>query len=995
MAVAAIPAADAAAIPAVAAGAIPAADAGAIPEETPAADAGAIPAATPAADAGAIPAVVAQLHPPGPDRSMTTPTGAPRRSSAGPGRTRLTVVAGDLTFSNTPVIVGHLRGDALLGHEMRLDEALDGALKLRYALGTYPEAVGSAAVVRRGAGVGSRVGVVIGLGDIAEFTASAIRSAVFAGLVELALAQGPEAAGDGVSIVRIGGHASGMGLAEGLAATLQAVVDARERLRERGLPGFPLVQIIDHQEDEAHAIWHVLRRLARPAGFDLQPEVDYQPGVGRRIVATGDAEGWRAIQIEAARLDGGGPGLRFTVTGGAASAESYVTSIDPNFLRSFINSAVRGAAPDGAGVSPARALYEMIWPDALKQDRSQDRDLRLILDETAAALPLELLDDRQAGSEATGARLAPPALRHGLLRQLVRQDIASRRPVSLDRPTALVIGDPRGGPPAADFSPLPGARQEAKEIADALGKAGYAVTALIGDEVTPAQVVAHVLRGGWTILHAAGHGVYEYAFRSDREAAAAAKTDPGDLPRYTGMVLGDRIVLSPATLQSLPNPPALAFINCCDLGEIDPADEAELRDERRPQFAAGFAAELIALGAQAVIASGWVLQDFPSLAFAKTFYKALLQDGLGYGDSVKAARQAAYASDPAGVTWGAYQCYGEPDWQPSFARGGRRRRRADPIFASPNEAVASLASLTSLANVGAGRAGRRKRLRDELATIEKVVRRSGWLARPPVTEALGWAFAAIDETDRAIDLFEQTLSLPAQTGDPGPSLHLVQALANLRIDQAVGLEPDEARSRIVDGRRMLEQLCEVAGDSAERCSLIGSAYKREAEVTAGEARDTALGLMAESYRRAWDISHQNTEANPYYPGQMVVTARTLARLRTGQPITPEDEGDLSQFLADVDAAVGDTDDYARHAARAAHRLLRHLAEGQTTDEAKTEVQGLYATAHERSGTDQQFERTLKNMDFVAAMLEEADPAKASADWVRAIREALTPGPPAK
>jgi CHAT domain-containing protein len=769
---------------------------------------------------------------------------------------------------------------------------------------------------------------------------------------------------------------------------LEAVTDAQDRLRNRGLTRFETIQIIDQREDEAHTIWHALRRLAHPANFELQPEVEYRAGASRRIAAVEDPESWRAVQIESTSLAGGGSALRFTVAGDVARAESYVTASDPNFLKAFIDSATRGGIADSVPVSPSRALYEMIWPDGLKQSRHEDRNLRLILDEAAAALPLELLDDRRFASEGPGWNIKPPAVRHGLLRQLVRQDFARRQPSGAAKPAALVIGDPRGGPVAVEFHPLPGAREEARAVADRLSKAGYEVTALIGDEVTPAQVVEHVLRGGWTILHVASHGAYYWAFKSDRDEAAAAKTDPKAIPRYTGIVLGDRMVLSPATLQSLPDPPALAFINCCDLGTIDVADEDEVRQERRPQFAASFAAELIALGAQAVIAAGWEVKDNPALAFATTFYDGLLGAGLGFGDATRAAREAAYDSEPGGVTWGAYQCYGEPDWRPRLARGVGRRRPARLDLASPAEAVAALESLISLANLGAGRDARRKRIRDQLGAVQLAMRRKGWLARPQAVEALGHAFAALDETDLAIGMFEQALALPAQPNDSGPALRAVETLANLRIKQAVGLAPAAALSQIAAARRTLERLCEAVGESGERLSLIGGAFKREAELSAGPARDKALAVMGETYRRAWDLSHRLGDDNPYYPGQVVVTANALVRLRAGAAHTDQDEQDLAGFLADLDAAGDRSDDYDHHAARAAHRLLDHLGRGALSDATRSEVCGVYAAVRARCGTDQQFHRTLRNMDFIAEMLGEMAASKPAADWVRAIRAGL-------
>lgn len=68
------------------------------------------------------------------------------------------------------------------------------------------------------------------------------------------------------------------------------------------------------------------------------------------------------------------------------------------------------------------------------------------------------------------------------------------------------------------------------------------------------------------------------------------------------------------------------------------------------------------MGVSALIAAGWAIDDQAARCFAKSFY-GLVLDGTRFGDAVLAARQVTYRDHSSSTTWGAYQCYGEPDWR--------------------------------------------------------------------------------------------------------------------------------------------------------------------------------------------------------------------------------------------------------------------------------------------------------------------------------------------
>jgi CHAT domain-containing protein len=909
---------------------------------------------------------------------------------APPPVTRLTVVNGDLSFARYPVVVGHFLGDSIAGAEAQLDSALLGALTRRYALGIYPGALGSAMVVEP-ADPSATGAVVVGIGDIGSFSPGVIRSALIDGLLELALSPCWAAADHGVSLVMLGSRAGSVSSSDSLAAMLAAVGEVQRRLRGQGLKPLGEVQFLALYEDDAHRIWHPLNRFVHSPhygeSFTLGTEIVYASGAQRRLMRMEDPDLWRAIQIVSADVGGGELGFRFTAVGEQARADGYLVGTSRTFVKQFMKMAQQRKLE----AAPTRALFQLIWPAELKQASQEDRNLRLILDEHAAALPFELMDDRPApasGEADSGAH--PPAVRRGMLRQLIQTRFARLQASPRGGDRALVIGDPRGGAPAADFAPLPGAREEAAAVADLLEEQGFEVVRLIGDEVTPDAVVEHVLQGGWTILHVSAHGIYDYAFRSDRADAKAAGWDGESAhytgPRHTGIVLADRLTLAPSILQSMPDPPVLAFINCCELASIDPDDEMALRSAARPEFAASFAGELIALGARAVIAAGWEVSDQGALVFARSIYRELLANNQGFGDAVRIARGDVYDKDPDDATWGAYQCYGEPDWRLRVDAEAPARTWREPGFASPAEAVAAIEGIRNWAEVGVGRQDRRAGLVARLTAIHKYLLGRHWMGRGGVAEQLGHAYHALGESERALALFEEALKR-----DEAVSLRLVEMLANLRIRETAcgqtGAEPSpDALECVAAARQQLVFLCETVGKSGGRLRMIGEAASREALLLRRADRDAALSQMREAFEQAWAFGARDG-GDVYYPGLMAATAGVLIALRDGDDFAPCRAllEDLGKDLADP-AMPGD---YWRAAGLAGMHILTALVDKEMSAHKAGAIAAALRQAWAVSGSEVDREGALVHLRLLQAILSEKKATHPAADWVASIERAAT------
>ena len=120
-------------------------------------------------------------------------------------------------------------------------------------------------------------------------------------------------------------------------------------------------------------------------------------------------------------------------------------------------------------------------------------------------------------------------------------------------------------------------------------------------------------------------------------------------------MLGDGTFFTAAEADQMRYVPELVFINCCFLGKTTGDAREHARYDR---LAANLATQFIRMGARAVIAAGWEVDDGAAKTFATSFYRNIL-NGLLFGDAVMEARRATYTLHGDTNTWGAYQCYGD------------------------------------------------------------------------------------------------------------------------------------------------------------------------------------------------------------------------------------------------------------------------------------------------------------------------------------------------
>ena len=648
--------------------------------------------------------------------------GEPASEVAGTDPVRLRVIHGNLVHSPHPVAVGHYQDTDIRAAEGALDRHLGGRLNRLLSFGVYPGGIGEAEITWAEPGVRPAGAVVVGLGQVGRLSAGGLTESFTQGAVRYAVETAEQARENGrtaengltLASVLVGSGEGGLAMRDSLGAMLEAVRTANRRLavREEAEPlRIAELVFVELFEDRAVQAFYTLGRLAEDPRFTERGEplfvLDQQEGVRadrgglKRVFAQEDPSWWRRIEItgdQAAErltkvLDAWwreqvrdlGPSLReaaqalraryeanrerhltplsFTSLADRARAEVLPLGIDRAWADRLIARAVRTVAHDD---QLAALFFELLLPSGIKSQAPDKRGLVLVVDKEAAHYPWEMLTDR------AGEQPAAPALQSGIVRQLVTSRFRARVE-SVTRRTAFVVGDPPTydleEPPPQHLPRLPNAKREALEVKCLLERAGYRVTARTEDP-TPREVLEPLVPPGFRILHLAGHGEVDPAF-----------------PERSGMMLQDGLILSPAIVAQMRQVPELVFINCCHLGRIDGVEQTL---PFRNQLAANLGMQFIEMGAKAVVAAGWAVEDQAAMAFAKRFYEQMLT-GSAFGDAVRQARLAAHEARPTLNTWAAYQCYGDPMFRLAPGAG---RRRWTTAYAHRAELITELSNLT-------------------------------------------------------------------------------------------------------------------------------------------------------------------------------------------------------------------------------------------------------------------------------------------------------------
>ncbi len=744
---------------------------------------------------------------------------------------RVRVSNGDLRYAAFPLLAGHFQNDSILYAEGVIDQHLDGALTERNKLGIYPGPIGTSDLfMPRGADYAGAI--ILGLGHFGQLTAFQLGITVEQGVSKYlhGLASRPAKSGQaeaiGLSSLLIGIGYGGLTVESAVRAILQGVQNANAKLQKLSgerAPTVSYLEFIEVYEDTALSTFYAAKTLELEASKSLPIVIEDATlktlfGVKKRLLADMTTGWWNRLNVQLSKPALPGDlvrSIRFSMSTGGAREEQRELHSSNNVLTHLLHDL---SINNRWSPSLAKTVFDLLIPNDLKGTLQRQNNINLILDKDTAAYPWELLQDSVNDAK-------PLCINAGMIRQLATQDYRLNiRPVVKE--TALVVGDPSLN---GYLHQLPGALEEAGEVAALLSNNGLTTTTNLRGNAL--DIIRALFQEDYKIIHLAGHGVFLE-----------------DKPENSGMVIGDNLYLSTREIIQMSTVPELVFVNCCFLGQTDGMAERFYRN--RYKLAANIGTQLIENGVKAVVVAGWAVDDAAALTFARSFYSQMIS-GCAFGEAVLTARNKVYEqTGDQNNTWGAYQCYGDPFYK---LRSGTTSGET-PKFAFVVAEEAEVVLVNMYNEVESGRYSAEKVL-SRMDAIAQAVDKGG-LRTPEITEREALIYLEVYEYEFALAKFQALLKVE----NASFSVATLEKYCNLRAKyciQQLAAGRIKRPAAIKELNDVIESHNVMLGISstAERLSLLGSAYKRKAQVMSSEKTNTrateALRAAAFYYRASY------------------------------------------------------------------------------------------------------------------------------------------------
>lgn len=658
---------------------------------------------------------------------------------------RVSVLNADLKMSSAPLIIGHFSRDGILRAEAAADIYLDNAITNKYRLGVYPEAENTHELflAKDDTPFSFKGAIIVGLGELEKFTSQTLMRTVEKAMITYML----EASDKGmeslkVSSLFVGSNYGQLSLETSILSILTGIQRANAKVNAIN-PQVSLieeVELVEIYKDKAIGAFLYVDRLIRQNYEKLslqwvESRILTKFGSRSRLVMENQSDWWQRVNIESDyNPQNGFVKLKFSSATAGAREEKQQVHLNLELFRGILGNIGKDRNwNDG----DAELIYEMLIPNAFKENINNRSNLLFILDENSAALPWELL---QSGS----GKNKPLCVNGGFIRQLSMEHYNSMPLVSKSN-SALVIGDPKLEN-AGFASQLPSAKREAETIKEKLESKVPEVTGLIGADQQ--KIVRELIGSRCKILHIAAHGVF----------------NPDDVTE-SGIIIGKHTfngeekptIINEDFIEQLSNIPELVFINTCYSGALEmPGNPSS---QERVRLAANIGIKWIAKGAKAVVITGWEVDDLSALQFANVFYDCMIE-GTDFATAIKNARNKVYSDSPHGNTWGAYQCYGDPFYKLNFYGGSKPQNLT--AFALKEEALNALDNLNSKIEIDFYS---KTDLLDELKNIQHRLDSSNIERKDRfqsgINERLGVIYANLNQDEKALKLFEELFSSEA------------------------------------------------------------------------------------------------------------------------------------------------------------------------------------------------------------------------------------------
>lgn len=777
-------------------------------------------------------------------------------------RVAVSIVQGDLRVACYPTTVGHYEGDSIVSAEAVLDKMLGGSLTESHELGLYPGPINTVDIFFKPDRRESSV-IVVGLGRLGTLTSTRLQETISHAMLryvrtlhEFNMADDNEL---GISFLLVGSGAGGIPLEDSIAALMRGVLKANRILKNNpfGALRIKSMEFIEVYLDRVVQAAHILGKLSKSGEFhkliNVNPSVKSKMGGKERVAFLEEDVWWQRVQI-VGKKDGS---LSFTYLTKRARAEAIVLQTQRKLIDQFIKQSITQTKYDA---ELSASLYELLMPLEFKTHAPEGNgNIQLILDEKTAYYPWELLEQNPSSElleQNLNKRPKPMSVQMGLIRQLILDDY---RPQSSQRDTvaALVVGDPRGL--SSSFSELPGAQREAEVVVRCMESQGYLVKSLIREDAEAIIKSLYVRR--YRIIHLAGHGVYRYKDEFDPDGR-----------EVSGMVLGDGLYLTPKEITQMTAIPDIVFINCCHLGNTQTKKKSAFSTQLYPnKLAANLATQLIKEGVRCVIAAGWAVEDQAARVFAEEFYHQMMEYNESFGAAVLKSRQKVYQMNSKINTWGAYQCYGDPNFRlrkVSKNNSSRILKEQTPEFnfTIPKELTYRLGDFIGQAQTASTQDS--KYLHKELSKIVRQIPPS-WFSDGTLLGTIAKSYAELGDYNTALRYYKQVIA----SNNASVSLETLEQYSNIQVRWAAEQAGLVERIYVADSpmnnqatskatSHALEQaisrlnnLISIAA-SSDRYSLLGSAYKCRARINKKQRKP--LKKMTKAYKQAYEYTLVST-----------------------------------------------------------------------------------------------------------------------------------------
>jgi CHAT domain-containing protein len=803
------------------------------------------------------------------------------------------VCHGDLVYAEFPVLAGHFQFDSVLTTEKVIDGKLNGELTRLLSLGLYPGPIGTHQIVMSKDVSNTdkyfKGTVVVGMGVPGELTPYQLMLTVSKGISRYLTIrnvrenEGKQALSDdnltqvdketmGISIIALANSYGGFSNDTSIRSIILGIQDANRNIRktyEGKVKVIEEIEIIELYHDRALGILRTVKNLEQDESREFNisvPALSLAKKVGRlsRIPFDNTADWWTRIKVTEQNSAGVEPVFSRKIhmamaTTGASEKEVPLTANLKN-----IETLLQGMTHKNQYEPEiAKTMFELLIPFELKEDLKRQNNITWVLDKRTANFPLEMLQEDLNG--------LPLCIHAGMVRQLATPDFR-KNVANVQDKKALVVGDPdlKGF-----MAQLKGAEKEGGLVSDMLKSQGFETQSLIKSSTS--EIIMKLFTQNYKIIHLAGHGVFN------------STEDQG-----SGMVIGNGNFLTTSDIAQMTKVPEFVFVNCCYLGQMENREEES--NQNRNKLAANIGTQLIEIGVKAVIVAGWAIDDSAAYDFCEKFYECFL-GGVPFGQATKSARKLIFERYKGRTnTWGAYQCYGDPfyklDGLGTSIGSGQKFYLLEEIELELFNMIFSLES-KSLSP---------EKALKKLQILEEALKQSN-LSSDKVLEYKAEVYNKLGNYRQAISHYEKLILLEKA----GYSLRAVEQYCNITCKfwvEEFQKSPKNKEIAIKEIEKVvvkLEGLLSL-GTTAERYSLLGSAFKRKLMILNGKG-DFIQTL--ESSSKAYFDAAKISKFKESYPINNAVQLGRIYELVTEEEFTLEGKsrvkftkilGDLEKFI---------------------------------------------------------------------------------------------------